>query len=85
MGDKESRSGFGERLYHFVTGNPTSRRYIVSVQSPLLFRVVGRNGKTNFPKGLTIWSQPIVQPLTSSPFVYSFPLIKRSTELVKFY
>jgi len=39
---------------------PTSRLIIVVVQSPLLFRVVGRNGEATFMRGPTIRSPPIV-------------------------
>jgi len=38
---------------------PTSRRLIVVVQSPILFRAVGRNGEATFPNGPIIRSLPI--------------------------
>jgi len=51
---------------------PTPHRLIVVVQSPLLYRVVGRNGEAIFLRGPTIRSPPI--------FVFSFsrPLTGRN-------
>jgi len=41
-------------------GSLTFRHFIMVVQSPLLFRAVGRNGEVTFPRGSTIRSPPIV-------------------------
>jgi len=54
-----------------------SRHVIVVVQSPLLYRVVGRNGEATFPRGTTIRS-----PQSSGIFIFLFlfnrPLAGRS-------
>jgi len=42
-------------------GTPTSCSLIVVVQSPFLYRAIGRNGEVIFPRGPTIRSLPIVR------------------------
>jgi len=54
---------------------PTSRHLIVVVQSPLLFRVVSRNGEATFPRGPSIRSPTIVWNFR---FSFSRPLTNRS-------